>query len=177
MLSFFSQAELTSVLARRTSKTSSKTPVVSSTSGLRASLLVSYANGSMSSLGHFFVGSGFAFVQFEEPRDAEDGTSSVFTRRNHLCYLDFFSSLSLHCWSSAVRDLDGKEMMGKIVAVQISDGRRRERPRSRSPPRTGVLSPLVFFSVCFSLLPFSLLIRWFPLLPFHSDSVPLQLLS
>ncbi|KAG0719964.1 RNA-binding protein 1 [Chionoecetes opilio] len=51
---------------------------------------------------------GFAFVEFEDPRDAED----------------------------AVRALDGTRLCGVRVRVEMSSGRSR-RDRFRSPPRRG----------------------------------------
>ncbi|XP_037772549.1 serine/arginine-rich splicing factor 3 isoform X2 [Penaeus vannamei] len=51
---------------------------------------------------------GFAFVEFEDPRDAED----------------------------AVRALDGTRLCGVRVRVEMSTGRSR-RDRYRSPPRRG----------------------------------------
>lgn len=51
---------------------------------------------------------GFAFVEFEDPRDAED----------------------------SVRGLDGTRMCGNRVRVEMSSGKRRERNYDR-PPRGG----------------------------------------
>uniref|UniRef100_A0A8D8XB19 RNA-binding protein 1 n=1 Tax=Cacopsylla melanoneura TaxID=428564 RepID=A0A8D8XB19_9HEMI len=52
---------------------------------------------------------GFAFVEFEDPRDAED----------------------------SVRGLDGTRMCGNRVRVEMSSGKRRERNYDSRPPRGG----------------------------------------
>ncbi len=68
---------------------------------------------------------GFGFIQFRDPRDAED----------------------------AIRDLDGKEIMGKVIALQISDGRARMRPRTLNSKPT-----LLIYRLSLSLL--QVLCRW-----------------
>jgi RNA recognition motif-containing protein len=67
---------------------------------------------------------GFGFVQFRDPRDADD----------------------------AIRDLDGKEIMGKVISLQVSDGRARMRARTSKRDRCfhpcGAYASPVFVYVC-----------------------------
>merc|ERR1711962_80635 len=56
---------------------------------------------------------GFAYVEFEDARDARD----------------------------ACKDLDGRTVFGRRIKVEISHGRKRESRRSRSPRRRSSRSP------------------------------------